>query len=106
MKSKKLIPTILLLTLCLSVAIRQVQAQQPASASSKTDSSADAVSRVNSSTLLARVWPGRRAGFSLMPSNVYASASGNGLAVTTAAAGPPHRTQREATTLITLAQTL
>jgi hypothetical protein len=62
MKSKKAISMILLLTLCLSMAIQQALAQ------SKTDSSAVAVSRTNLSTLPPSVPPGRRAGFSLMPS--------------------------------------
>ncbi len=57
----------LLLTLCLSMAMQQALAQ------SKTTSSADAVSRINSATLLASVPPGRRAGFSLMPSGRYMS---------------------------------
>ena len=67
MKSKKPISMILLLTLCLSMAIQQALAQ------SKTDSSVAAVSRISSLTLLARVPPGRRAGFSLIPSSRYAS---------------------------------
>ena len=67
MKPNSLTSTILVTMLCLSGVSQQAQAQQAASASSKTDSTADAVSRFNSSTLLGRMWRGRRPGFSLMP---------------------------------------
>ena len=73
MKPNRLTSTILVTMLCLSGVSQQAQAQQAASASSKTDSTADAVSRFNSSTLLARMWRGRRPGFSLMPWSSYAS---------------------------------
>ena len=71
MKSLKPKSTILMLTLCSSMAIPQAHAQQPA-VSSNTDRSADTVSRANSSPVLAEVRRGRRTGFSLMPSNRYA----------------------------------
>jgi hypothetical protein len=71
MKTRRFNSGILLVTLSLSVAT-QSQAQQPALRSNKTYSS-DADSRINSSTLLARMWRSRRTGLSLMPSGSDAS---------------------------------
>src|SRR5262245_15645198 len=73
MKSNRLISTILATLLCLTGVSQQARAQQPVSGSSKTDGSAEASSGVDLSTLLARVWRGRPAGFSLMPSGRYRS---------------------------------
>jgi hypothetical protein len=82
MKPKKSLSTILVTMLCLSVVARQAQAQQPGSLQSKTNRAGSAVS--DSSTLLARVWRGRRPGFSLVPSN-RASVTGLSSAVTSPA---------------------
>ena len=82
MKPKKSLSTILVTMLCLSVVARQAQAQQPGSLQSKTNRAGSVVS--DSSTLLARVWRGRRPGFSLMPSN-RASVTGLSSAVTSPA---------------------
>jgi hypothetical protein len=67
---------ILVTMLCLVGVNHQAQAQQPASGSSKPDSSADVVDRVNLSNLIARVSRGRHPSFSLMPSSSYARVTG------------------------------
>jgi hypothetical protein len=76
MRANRFVSKILVITICLSAAIQQTQAQQRISASSKTNS-AGAVSNANLSNLIARVLQGRQAGFSFMPSNRYASARGS-----------------------------
>jgi hypothetical protein len=65
----------LAMMLCVSGVSQQAQAQQPVSASCNTSSSVAAVSSVDTSILLARMWRGRRAGFSFMPSSRYAKAA-------------------------------
>ena len=73
MRSNGLISTILAMTVFLGGVSQQARAQQLVSGTSKTDSSANAVSRVHSLTLLARMWRGRREGFSLMTPSRYGS---------------------------------
>ena len=67
MKQQSFLSTILVTMLCLNMVGQQAQAQEPSSLQSKTNSARGVVS--NSSTLLARVWRGRRPGFSLVPSS-------------------------------------
>ena len=89
MKSNKIISTILVMMLCLSGVTQQAQAQQLASASSKTVSTADGVSHARTSILLARMWRARRTGFSLMPSSRYVSVTGSGPSLAPSAAAIP-----------------
>lgn len=75
MKKNKRIPAILVMMLLFTGTSQPATAQQRVSGSNKTDSSADAVTRVNSSTLLARLWRGGLPRPSLMPSRRYGSPS-------------------------------
>lgn len=84
MKTKRAILRIGVLTLCLSLAMHSVQAQQASSGSGKTQSSAVATSKINSSQLIAQVLRGRRPGFSLLPSSRHGGV--NGLSASAAAA--------------------
>jgi hypothetical protein len=74
MKAKRLISMIVVVTLCLGVATQQAQAQQPGSDSSKKDSSADAVTKINLSNLPGRAWRSGQPGL-LMASSRYSSVS-------------------------------
>ena len=59
----------LLPALWLSAAVQHGQAQQPELTSGKTDSSAEAISKFNPSTLLAKMLRGKRPGFGSSPSS-------------------------------------
>ena len=71
MRVKQLNALIFLLTFSLGVEVPRSLAQQPVTTASKAERSAAVYGSANSSTLLARMWRGRRAGFSLMPSSRY-----------------------------------
>src|SRR5262249_7580872 len=83
MQSIKIVSLILVVTLLISVSIQEARAQEPLSTSSRKNSSVD-TKQVASLTLLARVFRGRRPGFSLMPS----SRNGNVSFVGAASADP------------------
>ena len=70
MRVKQLIALIFLMLLGLGVAVPRSLAQQPVSTASKAERSAESSGSANSSTLLARMWRGTRAGFSLMTSSL------------------------------------
>ena len=86
MKITRPISTMLVTLLCVTIIRGGAEAQQTAKTSGN-GSSAETVSHIDSSTLLARIWPSRK-GFSLMPANRYASGARSASAILPAAMAP------------------
>jgi hypothetical protein len=76
MKTNPLMPAILAMMLGIGGTGQQATAQQPVSGSSKAGNSGDAITRVDSSTHLARTQRSKRTAFSLMPSSRGVSVTG------------------------------